>query len=73
MGTQHRAGPVLQTGQVPALSDSEASGAMASSVPLILLAVRQPHVLDFILFVAVFYFLCHFSLTPDGLTFGEDV
>ncbi len=72
-GTQYKADPVLETGQVSALSKSETSSAMVSALPLLLLAVRQPHVPDFILFIAVFYFLCHFSLTLDGLTIGEDV
>lgn len=61
-------------GQVPALGESETSSAMVSALPLrLLLAARQPHALDFILFIAVFYFLCHFSLTLYELTIEEDV
>lgn len=74
--TQHRAGPVLETGQDPALSQSETSSAMVSNLPLLLLllAVRQPHVLDFYSFHrCLFISFATFSLTLDGLTNGEDV
>lgn len=75
--TQHRAGPVLETGQDPALSQSETSSAMVSNLPLLLpllLAVRQPHVLDFYSFHrCLFISFATFSLTLDGLTIGEDV
>lgn len=37
--------------------------------PLLLLADKRPRVLDFILFVAVFYFQCHFSLNLDELNY----
>lgn len=37
--------------------------------PLLLLADKRPRVLDFILFVALFYFQCHFSLNLDELNY----
>lgn len=64
---QYGAGDVLEAGQIQALSRSETSSAKVSTLPpLVLLADRQPRVLDFILFIAVFYF-CHFSLTLERI------
>lgn len=63
---QYGPGSVLETGQIQALSKSETSSAMVSTLPpLFLLADGPPYVLDFILFFAVFYFLCNVTLTME--------
>lgn len=55
---------------------SETGGAIVSTLPLLhlLLAVRQPHVLDFYSFHLLFSLpLFFFSSILDELTIGEDV